>query len=451
MEPDDQQGEGVQFMEGMFTTGMSKRRLLLLALLLLSVLVLTLPPGFPLHLLATGFAQQIVPTATPDLPLSARELYLDVNASWSQVTVDGRKVSASEVGMESPLVLTPGVHHLAWSAAPFPAQSCQISIPASITDTCERLPGSAASDGRPAAPVVQLGESTADLPAAAQSSLLQAIRSALARLPSTTVQPGESYVKPGGIGVATDPFNASLTFQLVYGPSTSCQLDLFSSADNFCIVNGQDCGLLCSLPLLDQLAVRAAGAPAGWLVLANVYLTWTYRSLDGKTIATGVPLSFGVAAASNHLVMLSISRDSAGWWVRPVLGDQLGRIPLEDNAPTLVANDPACAAALDLTDELWAQDIAAAWSQEIAVPEETVHVAADADPSDGCVVTTGSAVFLVRFGIVIPATLAAWALQRTLGLFEPGTIPAPTPYEQHVIQRLMTLPGVDFRIPLEVS
>ena len=46
MEPDDQQGEGVQFMEGMFTTGRWKRRLLLLALLLLSVLVLTLPPGF---------------------------------------------------------------------------------------------------------------------------------------------------------------------------------------------------------------------------------------------------------------------------------------------------------------------------------------------------------------------------------------------------------------------
>jgi hypothetical protein len=60
-------------------------------------------------------------------------------------------------------------------------------------------------------------------------------------------------------------------------------------------------------------------------------------------------------------------------------------------------------------------------------------------------------VFLVRFGVVIPATPAAWVLQRTLGLLEPGTIPAPTPYEQHVILRLMTLHGVDYRIPLEVS
>ena len=451
MEPDDQQVEGVQFMEGMFTPARRKRRLLLPALLLLSVLALALPPGFPLHLLAMGFAQQIAPTATPDLPLSARELYLDVDTSWSQVTIDGRKVSASVVGMESPLILTPGVHRLAWSAVPFPAQSCQLSIPASITDTCERLPSTAASHGGPAAPVVELGESTADLPAAAQTSLLQAIRSALAGLPSTMVEPGESYVKPGGIGVATAPFDASLTFHLVYGPSTSCQLDLFSSADNLCVVNGQDCGLLCSLPLLDQLAVRAAGELAGWLVLANVYLTWTYRSLNGRTIATGVPLSFGVAASTNHLVVLSVSWDSAGWRVLPVLGDQLGRIPLEDNTPTLVANDPACAAAQDLTYDLWEQEVAAAWALETAVPEETVHLAADADPGDGCLVTRGSAVFLVRFGIVIPATPAAWVLQRTLGLFEPGAIPAPTPYEQHVIQRLMTLHGVDFRIPLEVS
>jgi hypothetical protein len=413
------------------------RRLVLPILLALSIVTfLALSPDFPFLPLLSGLAHQVWPaasTATPTLPLSARQLYLEADVPGTAVTLDGHPISLPEiVGSEAPLVLTPGMHQVTWRAPPFPSQSCHLSVPASAADTCERLSSTLTPSGGPVVPLVELGESFVSLSTSQQTALLQATQSTLAHLPATRVQPAEHYLTSTGVGVATTAFDASLTFQLQSEAGTFCQLDPFSTASEPCQLDGQDCARFCSLPWLSQEVVRSAGGPSGWLVLASAFLTWTYRNLDGSGIAANLPLDLGVAAINSHLVMLSVTLDGSGWHVLPVFGDQLGQLPLVDNTK-LVADNSACAAAQDL--------LYALGQQQIGTPGGTVHVAADTDPSDGCLVVMGSLVFLVRFGIVIPVSQAA----RT---FEPAPVPTLTANEQQLVQLLLGLHGQDLPISL---
>lgn len=406
------------------------RRLVLPAVLLLSVLtLLILPPDFPLHQPVSSLAQQVLSAAqtpTSSVPPSARQLYLDADVPGTVVAVDDNRITVPLIGQQAPLVLTPGVHHLTWRSAPFQPQSCQLSIPASRSDTCP-LPASTASfSGGPSAPVVELGESLDTLSPSQQTALLQATQTALDALPSTTVQPGESFITSGGLSVPTTSFQASLTFQLQSKAGVGCSLGVFNGSNSgLCqLTPQQDCARFCSLPWPSQQVVRAASGRAGWLVLAVASLSWTYRNLDGSLIASNQPLDWN-NFGSNNLVMLSVSWDAAGWQVMPILGEQLGGLLLTADG-TPVADDPACAQAQNVLGTLGA-------------PGQTVSMTGSTNPSDGCLVTVGPAVYLVRLGYPIQANSSARALVSPL----PPNLPAPTltANDEQLVTQLQSLPG----------
>ena len=73
-------------------TRMLLRRLLLPGLLALAVVAfLALPAGFPLHPWLSRVAPQPAATATPALPLSARQVYLEPDVPGMLVSLDGHE------------------------------------------------------------------------------------------------------------------------------------------------------------------------------------------------------------------------------------------------------------------------------------------------------------------------------------------------------------------------
>jgi hypothetical protein len=424
----------------------SPRLVVIPAVLVVCILILlAAAPGFPLHSLASGLVGRgsSAATATPVLPLSSRQLYLDVDVPGTVVTVDGHTMSLPVIGQAAPLVLSPGVHHVAWQVAPFPSQSCQLSIPASSSDTCQRLTRTASYSGTPAVPVVELGESLDSLPGAEQSALLQATKLALNHLPATTVQPGEYYSTYSGPSLSTTPSRAALHFILQSDAGTGCTLDVFGTIGyDACQLpsTGQDCSRFCSLAWPDRQAVSASIATSGWLVLAVVSMSWTYETVAGGTISSGQPLDIGGnafsgnAANSNHLVMLQIIWGSSGWQITPVLGDAIGTPLPSGEGGAAIADNPACAEAQDLLYAL-------RFEVPGGAPGGTVHLAGSQGPSDGCLITVGPAQFLVRLGIVIPVNPEA----RKLMTIQPRHMPVLhlTPNEQTIVQELRGQKGQD--------
>jgi hypothetical protein len=409
----------------------SPRLVVLPAMLVVCILILiALAPGFPLHPLVSDLASRgsSAATTTPVLSLAARQLYLDVDIPGTVVTVDGHPVSVPATGQATPLVLSAGVHHVAWQVAPFPLQSCQLSIPASSSDTCQRLTQTASFSGAPSIPVVELGESLNSLPGAPQAELLQATVSALNHLPATVVQPGEYYATSNGPTLATTTMRAALRFTLQSLAGTGCSLDVFGTMGyDSCQLplTGQDCSRFCSLAWPNRQAVSAVSAASGWLVLAVVSMSWTYETVSGGTISSGQPLDIGGNAVNdNHLIMLQITWNSPGWHVTPVLGDAIGK-PLPAGEGVAIADDPACAEAEDLLYALRVEVPGGA-------PGGTIHMAGSPSPSDGCLITVGPAVFLVRLGIVIPVNQPA----HQIGTFQPPPVPNLTPNDQQIVQEL---------------
>jgi hypothetical protein len=78
--------------------------------------------------------------------------------------------------------------------------------------------------------------------------------------------------------------------------------------------------------------------------------------------------------------------------------------------------------------------------QNNVVPSpQPVHMAGSPSPSDGCLITVGPAVFLVRLGIVIPVNQQA----RQIGTFQPPPVPNLTPNEQQIVRELAGQKGQD--------
>jgi hypothetical protein len=243
--------------------------------------------------------------------------------------------------------------------------------------------------------------------------------------------------------MSTTTFRAALRFILQSDAGTGCTLDVFGTIGyDSCQLplTGQDCSRFCSLAWPNRQAVSVNTATSGWLVLAVVSMSWTYKTVDGGTISSGQPLDIGGnafsgnAAASNHLVMLQIRWSSTGWQVTPVLGDAIGGPLPAGEGGAAIADNPACAEAQDLLYAL-------RFEVPGGAPGGTVHLAGSPGPSDGCLITVGPAQFLVRLGIVIPVNSEA----RKLMTFQPRQLPVSnlTPNEQAIVQQLRGQKGQD--------
>src|SRR5258707_12604484 len=105
--------------------------------------------------------------------------YVNPGPAWARLTVDGELIARLPVvGRGSPIQLAPGVHQFRWQAAPFSSQSCSISVPTSITDTCMATETTSPPNQR-SAWIASFGASLLTLPTTPRRTLPPAINQAL--------------------------------------------------------------------------------------------------------------------------------------------------------------------------------------------------------------------------------------------------------------------------------
>ncbi len=364
---------------------------------------------------------------------AADRYYLAVDVLWASVTLDGRALRRPVIGSDPPLALAPGRHRIGWQAPPFLAQSCTLTVPRpTASDTC---PVSGMLDFGPRwghARLITLRESLASLPPVGRTILIATVQNALDAEPSgDIVRPGEAYVTRDGLVTTTQPLRATLRLQLDTGddPATRCQLSLTSAALGPCVLDGQDCRQLCALPFGLRIPEAGIAPDAGrydsWLVWALVRVTWDYTTLAGQPVATDQPLDADPGAAADHILLLALEWSHGAWFAVPLVTPGGAEYTAGSDAPT-VAQDPACAAALDLLAALQPPDVHT-WLRlrsGISSVAGCVIVAGVGSPpqasaTPGAAFEGNGAYYLERFGVLYALNVAAHRLHADLPLAGP--------------------------------
>lgn len=388
--------------------------LLTIGALCLALLLRSIPDLGP-FLFTSIFSPTPTPiTSTgPDISL----FYVNVAPPWGTLSIDGKRVvhpPDSESGQ--PLRLAPGRHLFTWRAAPFPTQSCTLSVPASLTDTCAARETSSAPH-QELAWTISFWDSLATLSKEQQHMLTTQIQQALDRLQaSDIVRPGEQFVDvtssgdgstpSSPIGIARQPLRATLNLTL---DNSSFCAD--RNANSSCSLNWQDCYTLCT----------SGGQGMSWDVQAIVRTSWTYTTLDGHVVTTNMADALGGAALIEHLISLTITWDGTQWYAQAAPEFTNGPIPCvsaEDNdtISTLFGTSPW--QAFDW-QYIPAANIAAGCllvltSIENRGPSPTI---------------SSQIIYLHRFGVFI-------AINRLAQEYDPE-MPRPNAYEMSLVQEIM--------------
>ncbi|HEU0004291.1 MAG TPA: hypothetical protein VFQ36_25535 [Ktedonobacteraceae bacterium] len=283
------------------------------------------------------------PTATRALYPGEDLFFVRADPAWGHLTIDGRAItSLPVVGTNAPLRLARGQHVLVWSAEPFQAQRCTLSVPASyLIDTCidhstvQIEPGVIAS-------IVEFRESLTTLAPEQRAALVQAVQEALDTRQSTVImQKGELYAlaATGGCqpvideshcyAVATQPMFATLHFRLDANPTSN---ETCLTPEPGCTFLRESCFRFCPV---DSTAANV------WTVLAPVLPLWTFQAQDGSIVERDVPDNvlwdlWTEELADESLVGMQITWQSGAWQVN---------IPVGMSTTSPVGLNPVCEAA----------------------------------------------------------------------------------------------------------
>ncbi len=419
---------------------------LALVLLLAMVTRYTLPlPGSN-----TGSDENVI----PPLPPGYNSFYMQVAVPWMQVFIDGQRIEPERPGSDVPLTLKPGHHLISWRADPFPPQSCRLSIPYAVSDSCDFAreevtpPGSSTS-----LQIILLRESLLTLPASQQSALLHTIQVNLDNIQTAQqVRPGERYSITGTSVIATQPLQATLHISLDTNSDNGCALDAEAMLPQPCTLAGQDCAQLCTIPW--QLQQALAQTQTGWLAFVRTHLSWDYTTLQEQTIARNQPIDMSganYAPWTDQLTLLSITWQNDRWQVHPLLGPELpiptivdsGDLGQPAGANIQLADDPGCIAAEDVFAQLIAYS-----DTPLNDSTQQVRYLSGTNPAAGCLVvlpastdntgngatTWQSALFLERFGVTLAVNDAAHHLIPNF--------PVADATEQKLARQLATLSTV---------
>jgi hypothetical protein len=341
-------------------------------------------------------------------------LYLLPGAPGVAVTLDGHHLYGSHtVESAQPLQLMPGRHTFIWEGTPFTRQSCIVSVPHVLTDTCKL--GAFIHEGpRGSTPVILASHETMDtMDTALGVQLRQALQAALdAAEHGAQVRTGEIYysANPGFFGEmtpATQPLTARLHFTLLtqFIPPEPCEV---AHDVQPCRFLGQNCAEMCTLPSQDVAGPRPRNE---WGVAAMVSASWEYTGPDGSRISAPVTeLNLGFA-----LGFFRVRWTGSEWTAQAVFGHASG---------IAIADDTMCLPARGWLFQGPAQQIF------LQPTRYTGRYSASADPTDGCAAeivdrqapsgAPGSASdparFLARFGAIVAVNDAAQALWPGLPL-----------------------------------
>lgn len=374
----------------------------------------------------------LMPTPTPTLFPQEDSFYMNVNIPWTTVFLDGHLIHVPR-NSEAPLKLALGHHLIEWHAEPFEPQSCIVSVPIALNDTCRFAASEVGLQLHdPLAEVILLHNSLATLSANQQVALIDAVQKTFEEFPaSQPVLPGELYVGPTGYVTATHPLIATLHFRF----------DPQAAGIRPYLIAGESCQQLCIVPsqyLPSQPKMLLTKEE--WYALAFISSSWEYASKEGHVIARNQPIDLGVDGNGNNPVLLRIRWDGSRWNVKALIGlDQVppivvhSGITFEPYAPpeeVQLNDNPSCIAARDL------------FLGEFSIFQ--VRFVSGPNPAAGCLaIVTGSltnttspsqhpvAYFLEHFGISLAVNDTAHKLQPQL--------PLADAYEQGLAQQLAVL------------
>nr|BBH94181.1 hypothetical protein KTA_23800 [Thermogemmatispora argillosa] len=389
-------------------------------------------------------AQQLLKLSTAEQSTGANSAayYLSVDLPWTRVAVDGQPLSQRSVlAFTAPLQLLRGSHLISWQAPPFREQSCTISVPPSLQDTC--LTSTALLHGRQSIQVLWLRDRLSDLPPSAQQALLATLRAAWQPAAwSTTLEPGERYIdlnQLGYVGVVRpgQPLRATLRLELMLdlsGRHTSylaCQSGTPDGETGDCPIREENCLQLCTLPAW-QWQPSSAGALAplnGWHVVALATFAWDIIRQDGQPIALRQPLGLYSFAPETIPLAFNVIWTGSHWQAQLLTGPALSSTLFLDGQQ--VTLDPAC---------VDAQHSFPSFDQTLVGSVQQVHFFSSANPAEGCLMTFKvkgeTAAFLERCGLLLALNPVAQRLQPYW--------PVANATEQALAARLSHLPGWDW-------
>lgn len=372
----------------------------LLALLILIAAVPGLREG------AGSWLAGFVPTPTATLLPGTDRFYFIASVPDIQLSMDGRSVShLPRIGTDPPLVLAHGQHRISWNAAPFLPQSCLLSVPFGLNDTCGTpLPVSVPMrQASVAASIVLMRASLATLSANQQSAVVAAIQHGLLNSTSA-IQPGDHFAIAQ---VATQPLRGTLDFQLdtssAFGTGDACAL---SSQPPYivCNFNSNPCAV-CTIPTPVLASAGVAVAPSSWYVITFASLSYMISTLSGQTLIANGPISQGGLAVADFTILIALTWDGVAWHVQPFLGPAYDALLQRLNASAAVSTQP-------LIPSPYFADLGCAAMSDFIGPNaainnyRSVSFVSGPNPADGClaIVTvdaasgTQKAYYLYRFG-----------------------------------------------------
>ena len=438
-----------------------KRRAWLAAAVSAALLVAVVVGALALHGLA-GVPLPGLPGAPALLPGQINRVYLDVDVPWAKVTIDERAVTPPVIGQQPPLTLAPGSHTIRWTAAPFDAQSCILSIPVSRNDTCQLSTAQVVTlPHQPTAQLVYLEESLATLTTPQQTALKQAIQAAMPGY-STTAQPYEVYLPTNTPPVGGEPttpavtgsVDATLTMTLHADASGFTNGDCFDplnfSSFEGCDIDGRNCVAICTLPWSsrDQLPSRD---PRAWYAFALTLLSWSYHTSDGRELGQYVlqQAAPGQQPIGGFPVLLRITWAGSQWSVQQVIGQELPHDVVESDG-TPIPDNPACFDAYDLI--AGAMDPTTPDSSAIAYYSQ-VRFISGPNPAAGCLAeaTVGAPGKPPAKGAPVAKFLDRFGLLYTLNSVDAPSLGADgggaTAAQQQVAQSLAAYPGQLYVLP----
>ena len=416
-----------------------QRTIVLRVALVLSLFLFTvvaLPGSFPaLRTVTAGIFHGPVPTS--QAVVSEDSFYLDVSMPWTQVFVDGQLIRLPHINVDPPLKLKPGTHIIIWDAQPFLAQSCRVSVPFSINDTCRFAAAELDQQSQDHnAQVLLLHNSLFTLSIQQQTALVSTIHQAFATYSAIQpVKPGDIYAGPNGLVSATQPLQAALHFQFNYQATANLPYT----------VGGEVCQQLCIVPWQYlQSSYLASPDARAWLAMAFISSSWSYTTPNGHVIAHDIPIDFAAAGDDEYPVLLRIEWNASGWQVQPLIGSaQVPPILVSKGGPhdpatpadkIRLADNPTCVAARDLLSGIIYSDVA-------------VRFISGPNPAAGCLavvigngLTTPTAsppsvaYFFEHLGALLAVNPAA---QKLL-----PHIPVPSPHERTLAEQIASLVNI---------
>jgi hypothetical protein len=324
------------------------------------------------------------------------------------LTIDGHSASTLGIALQWPyagaqiptFTLAPGAHEVVYRADPFYPLRCEVSVPATRTDTCPLLSaGNSPLVPPPGSRILDARALPAYLPTPAFVALEEAVQALLsAWTGSAPLARGDHYLSADRqVVIALQTAQATLDYQVNH-----------DAREPLPTLTGP-CVSLCALsPARTQLDTD------NWRLVVNVIASWRYALADGQLINSPAAPTESDAHALLPLEVHWMGQGMGQWRVDTPPEEALVDAPPCQVAHNILGHLSASAASAEALDAL----AAGSWATYVATPAASgclIVIGRTTDPAGQPIGKTIQALY--RFGVVLAANITT---QQAFGTLPPG-------------------------------